>query len=159
MTMRNCLRVLTAAAMLALVLTGCDRPAKTEAPKKPPAAAHPDRGPHGGPLAEWGEEQYHVEFTVDREKKRARVYILDGSATKAAPIATESVTLTLTRPAGQITLKAEPQEGDPKGQSSRFSATDEKLGTEGDFEGELSATIAGTPFAGDFKERAKGGRK
>src|SRR5262245_21282388 len=152
--MRMLLGVLT---VLALVLTGCtDRPAKTDSPKKGPAHDHPEKGPHGGPLVEWGEEQYHVEFTIDRAKKRATVYILDGSAKKAARIAAESVTLTLSKPAAaQITLKAEPQDGDPKGQSSRFSGADDKLGAEGDLEGEISATVAGTPFSGDFKDRPR----
>src|SRR5262245_10906711 len=152
--MRMLLGLFTVAA---LALTGCtDRPAKTDSPKKAPAQDHPDKGPHGGPLVEWGEEQYHVEFTVDRAKKRATVYILDGSAKKASPIAAESVTLTLTKPAAaQITLKAEPQDGDPKGQSSRFSGGDDKLAAEGDLEGEISATIGGTPFSGEFKHRVR----
>jgi hypothetical protein len=155
--MRSIFPIFSGVAVLAVVLAGCnDRPAKTEGPKKPAAHDHPDKGPHGGPLIEWGEEQYHVEFTVDRAKKRATVYILDGNAKKAAPIAAESVTLTLSKPpAGQITLKAEPQDGDPKGQSSRFSGTDEKLAAESELEGEISATVGGTPFSGDFKDRRR----
>src|SRR5262249_31357626 len=116
---------------------------------------HPNKGPHGGPLAEWGEEQYHVEFTVDRAKKRATVYILDSTARTAVPIAAESVTLSLTKPAAQITVRAEPQDGAPRGQASRFSGSDEKLGPDGGLEGEISATIAGTPFSGDFMEHAR----
>src|SRR5437660_616216 len=106
---------LTAALFLA---AGCsDRPAKPYSPKKGGTEAHPSKGPHGGVLAEWGEENYHAEFTVDHAKKQATVYILDGSAKKAAPVAADSVTLTLSnvKPPVQITLKADPQEGDPKG--------------------------------------------
>src|SRR5687767_13476253 len=63
--------------------------------KKGHAHEHPDEGPHGGALAEWGDEKYHAEFTVDHGKKQATVYILDGSAKKAAPIEAKEITLTL----------------------------------------------------------------
>ena len=72
---------------------GCHDGLKTG---KPDTAAktedHPDRGPHGGALAEWGEEEYHAEFTADHANKQATIYILDGTAKKAAPVAAENVT-------------------------------------------------------------------
>src|SRR2546423_14706006 len=92
-------------AALAFLGAGCDNPARTGPGGKPPAAgkgpkaedkgkkgdehAHPTEGPHHGALAEWGDEEYHAEFTVDHKGKKATVYILDGTARKAAPIAAD----------------------------------------------------------------------
>ena len=42
--------------------------------------------PHGGPLAEWGEDEYHAEFTVDHKEKKAGVYIYAGDAKTPKPI-------------------------------------------------------------------------
>jgi hypothetical protein len=155
--MRSVLRLLPAAALLALLVAapGCSEKAEKPAGgAKKAAHDHPDKGPHGGPLVEWGDEDYHVEFTVDRAAKRATVYILDGSARKSAPIAADAVTLTLmsVQPPAQITLKPDPQADDPKGQSSRFSGVDERLAA-AELEGELSTKIAGTPFSGSLKDR------
>ncbi|MBI3410419.1 MAG: hypothetical protein HY040_18935 [Planctomycetes bacterium] len=118
---------------------------------------HPHEGPHEGALAEWGNEEYHAEFTVDHEKKQATVYILDGEVKKAAPIPVESITLTLTnvKPTVQITLKADPDKGDPKGSSSRFVGVHETLGVEMDFKGQISAKFGDRPpYSGDFDEKA-----
>ena len=164
--MRSMNRLFSFAAVLtALVfLTGCPAanrkgPAAPSTKKGDEAAAkghdHPEKGPHGGPLAEWGEEKYHAEVTFDHGKKQATVYILDGEAKKPAPVAAENVTLSLTnvKPPVQVTLKADPQEGDAKGQASRFTGTHDQLGKEMDFEGEVSGTVAGTPYAGTFKHK------
>ncbi|MBX9681449.1 MAG: hypothetical protein K2X38_22060 [Gemmataceae bacterium] len=117
--------------------------------------AHVEKGPHGGSLAEWGEEKYHAEFTVDHGKKTATVYILDGEAKKATPIAAESITLSLSnvKPPVQVTLKAAPQADDPKGQASRFTGTHDQLAKEMEFEGEISGKVGDTPYAGKFKEK------
>ena len=168
-------RLATCSLLLALLplLAGCpavDRKGPSQAATKGHghAHAHPDEGPHGGALAEWGDEKYHAEFTVDHGKKQATVYVLDGSAKKAAPIDAKELTLSLSnvKPAVQVTLKADPQEGDPKGQSSRFTGTHDALGKEMEFEGEISGKVGETPYSGEFKEKAhehrhedKGGKK
>jgi hypothetical protein len=72
-----------------LVTTGCVPPSPTGKGPTKPVLAHPTEGPHGGPLIEWGDEEYHLEFTVDRPKKQA-LYVLDESACKATPIAVET---------------------------------------------------------------------
>src|SRR5690242_5939430 len=46
---------------------------------------HHGSGPHGGTVTEWGDGNYHVEFTVDHDKKEAVVYILGGDAKTPAP--------------------------------------------------------------------------
>ena len=135
-------------AAAAFVAAGCTAGPTGSGPGKTSKAAHqhPEEGPHGGALAEWGAEEYHAEFTVDHDKKQATVYILDETAAKAAPIKAESITLTVTTftPPVQITLKADPQQGDPKGSASRYTGTHDKLATVTEFKGEF----AGAPFQG-----------
>lgn len=113
-------------------------------------------GPHDGTLADWGGGKYHVEFTVDHDKKQATVYILGGDEKTPEPIAAESVLLTIKDPKLQADLMPEPQEGDPEGKSSRFVGTHEVLSTVKEYEGTMSAAIDGTPYAGNFKEEAHG---
>ena len=151
-----------------LVAPGCNKAPDKEKPadpKKKDAAAkkddstkkddHAEKGPHGGPLAEWGEEKYHAEFTVDHDKKQATVYILDGSAKKASPIAAETISLTVTsfNPSVKITLKADPEKEDPKGSSSRFVGMHDKLGEKMDFKGQISGNVGNTPYVGKFEEK------
>jgi hypothetical protein len=104
---------------------------------------------------EWGDEEYHLEFTADRAGKQATVYVLDGSARKATPIAAETLTLTLKHvtPPVTVTLKAEPMEGEAKGSSSRFVGTDDRLGEAGPFKGEVRGKVGETPYSGSFTEK------
>ena len=137
---------LTAASLL--LAAGCPTPrtSKDKTPAKGLAKDPPEKGAHGGALAEWDEsDETHAEFTVDHDKKQATVYVLDGEAKKAVPIPAESLTLSLTntKPPVEITLKADPQEGDPKGQASRFTGTHEALGKEMEFEGKISGETGG----------------
>jgi hypothetical protein len=163
------------AVALALVASGCgekkdagkdkDKAAKDkdkdkDKDKKTPGKEddHDEIGPHGGPLAEWDHNKYHAEFTVDREKKKTTVYILDNTAKKAAPIPADSevkVTLTKFKPAVQITLKADPEKDDPKGKSSRFVGTHDKLADKALFEGEISGKVGDTPYVAPFVEEDK----
>jgi hypothetical protein len=119
---------------------------------------HPEIGPRGGPLAEWGDEKYHVEVTVDHGKKTATAYILDGSAKKASPIAAASIKVTLTslKPTVQIILKADPEKGDPKGTSSRFVGMHDKLAEKGKLVGEVSGKVGDLPYVGKFEQKDKG---
>jgi len=132
---------------------------KTKAPtsgvkaEKGGAHDHPNEGPHGGALAEWGDEEFHAEFTVDHKMQEATVYILDSSAKNSKPIKATSITLALKlQPPITITLSAKPQDGDSAGASSRFAGKHETLGTKQNFSGTISGDINGKPYAGDFKE-------
>lgn len=107
-------------------------------------------GPHGGTVIEFG--KWHGEFCMDHGKKQATVYILDGSVKKAVPVATDKLLLSIKTPQFQVEMKADPQEGDPKGKCSRFVATHDNFAKEQEFEGTVSATIDGKNYAGDFKE-------
>jgi hypothetical protein len=113
-------------------------------------------GPHDGTAADWGGGKYHVEFTVDHDKKQATVYILGSDEKTATPIDVKSIELSIKDPEMQVTLQASPQEGDPDGKSSRFIGTHEKLGVVQEYAGTMTGVVGGTPYSGDFKEEAHG---
>lgn len=146
------------AAVLAIAADGSKTTALAvgQKDKKKDDAAH-EKGPHGGPIAEWGEEKYHVEITVNHEKKTVTAYILDGDIKKAAPIAAPSIKLTLTsvKPAVQLVLKADPDKGDPKGSSSRFVGMHDKLADKVLLKGAVSGKVGDVPYVGNFEEKAK----
>lgn len=152
-------------AMAALVLaTGCPAPKPIPKDEKKPDKAgeakahdeHAHEGPHGGALAEWGEEEYHAEFTVDHGKKEVRVYILGPDCKTPVPIAADKVLLSIRKPAFQVELRPQAQKNDPKGKASCFAGTHDKFGVEQEFEGTISGEVDGKPYAGDFKEEAEG---
>lgn len=139
-----------------LFAAGCDKGGKTNDQKDKPKNehAHPDKGPHGGVLIEWGEEDYHLEFTVDHKTQEATVYVLDETAKKAKPIKAKEITLTLKlTPPVTVKLAAKPDSGDPAGASSRFVGTHEALGKEQEFAGEVKGEVDGKPYVGDFAEK------
>lgn len=149
--------------LAALTLAGCNKPADTpkaddkKAEKGDKAAKKDDHGdhgegPHGGTVIELG--KYHGEFVVDHAKKTATVYILDGKVKNAEPISAAKLLLSVKQPQFQTDLVAVPQDGDPKGKSSRFVATHDNFGKEQEFEGTVSGEIDGKPYLGDFKEEA-----
>ncbi|MBI2805528.1 MAG: hypothetical protein HYX68_11175 [Planctomycetes bacterium] len=118
---------------------------------------HHEIGPRGGPVAEWGDEKYHVEIIVDHSKKTATAYILGGDIKKASPIAAASIKVTFTslKPALQVVLKADPDKGDPKGSSSRFVGMHDKLGQKFKLKGSVSGKVGDLPYAGDFELKEK----
>lgn len=128
--------------------TGSDAAANT-------GHGHPHDGPHEGALAEWGDEEYHAEFTVDHGKKQATVYILDGtakSAPKVDPKEIGSVVLTIkATPPVRIELQADGQKTDARGIA--FSGTHDLLGKEMEFEGTISGKVTNKDYAGDFAEK------
>lgn len=146
--MRCCNRILGTFALLTALA------AASMATAQDKGHDHPTTGPHKGVLAEWGEEEYHVEIVFDSKAKLATIYILDGTAKKAKPIAVTEVTLTLKqKPPVTLKLKAMPEKGDPAGQASRFAGTNEVFGKNQDWEGTVSAKIGTKPYSGDFKSK------
>ncbi len=146
------------------IITGCNKKeaghTKGESPA-PPANKSDDHdhvtGPHDGPLAEWGGGEYHAEFTVNHEAQEATVYILGADAKKPVAIAAATIRLSINNPRFQVELKAAPQDGDPAGKSSRFVGKHEHFGKEQMFEGTISGTMNGKPYAGEFKEKEHAG--
>jgi hypothetical protein len=124
---------LAIAPLLVIALTGCGgkatppKPANNAEKEHEHAHAHPTEGPHKGHLIELGEEEYHAELVHDDATKTISVYILDKNVEKAVPIAATELMLNLVvdgKPQ-QVKLVAAPQAGEPEGQSSLFTATDE----------------------------------
>jgi hypothetical protein len=109
-------------------------------------------GPHGGTLTDWGGGAYHVEFTVDHDKKQATVYIVGSDEKSPSPIKTDKIQLFIDDPTTEVELVAEPLEGEAEGTSSRFVGTHDTLGTVKEFAGTISGQIEGTPYTGDFQE-------
>ncbi len=154
--------------------TGCGKPANETTAKGKAAAGsgehfhddgtvHKDadegshghgNGPHDGVVADWGGGKFHVEFTVDHDKKEATVYILGDDEKTATPIDAAEITLSIKDPAFSVALKASPQEGDPAGKASRFVGNHENLGIVKEYEGSMSGAVDGTPYSGNFKELA-----
>ncbi len=154
------------AALLAISLTvGCggDKPAEqpatmqTETPSKNSEGGHGHgAGPHDGTLADWGGGKYHVEFTVNHDKKEATVYVLGSDEKTPEPIAAEKLLLTINDPQLQTDLLPVPMDGESDGKCSRFVGTHDGLATVMEYEGTISAEVDGTPYAGNFKEEAHG---
>jgi len=161
-------------AMLASVICsgGCSQaPAPAKAPAKAAAVkasehghSHDDdhhshgAGPHDGTLADWGGGKYHVEFTVDHDKKEAVIYVLGSDEKTAAPVKTADgkLLLTIREPAFQVELAARPLAREGDGASSCYGGTHDSLGIVREFAGTISGEVDGTPFAGDFAEQPHG---
>ena len=56
-------------------------------------------GPHKGPVAEWGEEEYHLEVVADAKTGDVLVYVYGGHKDldkgKTKPLAAKTITLSL----------------------------------------------------------------
>ena len=128
--------------------------AKTDA-KTPEKEEHSHgSGPHGGTITDWGGGAFHVEFTVNHDKKEATVYILGGDEKSPTPIKTAKVHLVINDPATELDLTAQPLDGEKVG-ASRFVGTHDNLGKVQEFAGTISGDVEGTPYTGDFKEVAE----
>ena len=113
-------------------------------------------GPHEGTLADWGGGKYHVEFTVDHDKKESVVYILGSDEKSPTPIKADKLLLSITKPEFQVELTAAPLDGEAAGTSSRFVGSHDSLGIVQEFAGMISAEVDGTPYVGEFSEEPHG---
>ena len=161
--------VLTSCASL-VGLAGCDQSGSqaTNQPAPAPSAAvtdaghgHPHgghgAGPHDGAVADWGGGKYHVEFTVDHDKKEATVYVLGSDEKTPVAVKADKLLLIIKQPAMQVELMPSPLEGETAG-ASRFVGTHENLGIVQEFAGTISGEVDGTPYAGEFAEEAHADR-
>jgi len=152
-----------AAVILTLGITGCGSTNEGyhEVPKgtKVKEEAHDhEHGPHGGHLVELGNEEYHAEVTFDAKANKIVVYLLDSTAKKPAPTDSKDVALKLTvggKPQS-FSATAAPQEGDPKGNSSRFELAGNpdikaNVKDEEDLKGSVNVTIGGKPYSGEIE--------
>jgi hypothetical protein len=127
-------------------------PAPSPGPTQEAEAHTHGSGPHGGTVADWGGGAYHLEFTVDHEKKQATVYVLGSDEKTPAPIKASTIHLVIKDPATEMDLDAQPLEGEPEGASSRFVGTHDNIGIVKEYEGTISGEVEGKPYVGDFKE-------
>lgn len=139
--------------LLALVcFSGCKDKAAADKDKKPKEGHTHGEGPHGGTLSDWGGGAYHIEFTVDHDKKEATVYIVGGDAKTPTPVKASKVHLVINDPKTEFDLAAAPLDNEKDGKSSRFVGTNDTMGIVREFAGTISGEVEGTPYTGDFKE-------
>jgi hypothetical protein len=114
---------------------------------------HPTEGPHHGVLAELGNEEYHAEVVHDDSTGTVTVYLLDGHAEKSVTTTATELVINLKHDdtPEQYKLVAQPEEGNPAGQTSRFTLTDLELAGHLDdaaATAKLNITINDTPYSG-----------
>jgi hypothetical protein len=116
-------------------------------------------GPHKGPVAEWGEEEFHLEVVADRKTGDVTVYVYgdhkDLHKGKAAAIDSKTLTLSLktTDPTTTIKLEPKPAKDDPSGRSSVFVGKSDAFKTEKKLVGTIGGKIGSKPYSGDFKQK------
>ena len=116
-------------------------------------------GPHIGPVAEWGEEEYHLEVVADAKTGDVTVYVYgnddDLKAGKAKAIAAKTLTLSLktTEPATTLKLEAKPAKGDADGTSSVFVGKHDAFKSDKKLVGVISGKVGTKPYTGDFKQK------
>lgn len=160
---------LAGGVVLALAAVGCqDKAPPVVAPAGPAAKSpqehaheHPSHGPHGGDLVELGKEEYHAEVVHDDKAGTVTIYLLDGAAKAAVPIAAAQVTINASHEgkAEQFTLAAKPLEGESDGQSSRFESPDKELGEHLEHGARLVVEIKGKSYTGAIKHDHDHGHK
>ncbi len=124
----------------------------------PPAAghAHPEKGPHGGPLLELGDEEYHIEVMLDEKKNVLTLYVLDAAAKASVPTEAKEAIISLKHDGKpeQFKLKAAPLKTDPAGLASAFQLKDEELVHDLHHKGNdarLSLKIKGKAYTAKFE--------
>lgn len=153
---------------LAIFVTGCGR--ETPAPSQAVASAgssaggsqkksdhasvgHSHVAPHGGQVQAVGDN--HFELTYDAQPARFTLYVLGTEENRSEPIPDKELTLQVRDEAsGQfksITLPADPQAGEPAGNSSRFAATSAELAELGNFTAVARVPIAGQSYRVAFQ--------
>ncbi len=126
-------------AAFALVLAGCTdgNSEFTEVSHDESEVAHDDHsghghgahGPNGGEIVEVGNEEFHAEVVVDEETHRIDVFVLGSDAKTAKPIDATEISLSFKHgeEVENFKLSAAALDGEPEGQSSKFTLTSEEL--------------------------------
>jgi len=113
---------------------------------------HAEAGPHKGAIVEWGEEEFHVEYTSDKDGN-VTVYILGKDVKTATPIKADKIQLSNKDPKFDLELKAAPEKSDPMGKSSTFKGKLPDAAKGKKLSGTISGEVDGKPYAGDLKEK------
>jgi hypothetical protein len=167
------MRLSAAATLLAAACwLGCNRPPSGPPPDVLPAGVHEvgeghdhghhhhghaHLGPNGGHLVEFQTEEYHAEWLHDDESGKLTVFILDGAAKEAVPIAADEITIEkkIGDKVSTHQLAAAGRTTESQ-QSARFEVVDkpliEALKTAGKgVEATLTVEIDGRKFTGKFE--------
>jgi hypothetical protein len=116
---------------------------------------HPEKGPHGGALAEWGEEQYHVEVTFNRQAKQAVIYLLDSTAKHAADVDPNKVTdlvLIISSTPSPLSIPLKHDAGKSNDKGLAFVGNHDALSKDTPLAGTVAGAIEKENFQGPFKE-------
>ena len=114
-------------------------------------------GPNKMPVAEWGDEEYHLEVIPDAKAGTVTVYVYgnhdDLHKAKKKAIEAKSITVTFKNPELAIKLEAAPEKDDPKDKTTKFVGTSDALGKLGKLEGTIAGKVGTKPYSGDFKQK------
>jgi|GEM_PF-2106556 len=116
-------------------------------------------GPHKGPVAEWGDEEYHLEVVPDAKTGDVTVYVYGNHSElhkkKMRAIDSKSLTLALktTEPATIVKLEPKPSKDDPAGRSTVFVGKSEAFKTDKKIAGTVSGKVGTKTYTGDFKQK------
>ncbi len=131
-----------------------DDSAKT---KTTAAHDHPEAGPHGGKLIDWGEDVFHVEFTIDTATKTVTLYVLDDKAKPSSKIDAAKISKVkvhvLSSPPVAVDMKHDPKKsGDKDGVA--YVGTHDLFGQSGEILLTVDGVVEGHPaFSGDHKHQ------
>ena len=123
------------------------------------AALAEEVGPNKGPVAEWGEEEYHLEILPDAKTGAVTVYVYgnhdDLHKGKKKAIDAKGLTLVLksTDPNTTVKLEPAPEKDDPKGASTKFTGKSDAFKKEMKISGTVSGKVGTKPYSGDFKQK------
>ena len=121
--------------------------------------AEDEVGPHKGPVAEWGEEEYHLEVVADAKTGDVKVYVygnhsdLHKGTAKAIEAKTITVSLKTTDTPTTVQLGAKPAKGEPEGKASAFVGKNEAFKTGKTLVGTIRGKLGTKPYSGDFKQK------
>lgn len=121
--------------------------------------AEEEVGPHKGAVAEWGEEEYHLEVVADAKTGEVTVYVygnhddLNKGTAKAIEAKTLTLSLKSTDPATTVKLEAKPAKGDPEGKASVFVAINDAFKSDKKLSGTISGKLGNKPYSGNFKQK------
>lgn len=122
-----------------------------------PAARAQEVGPNKMPVAEWGEEEFHLEVVPDAKAGTVTVFVYgnhdDLHKAKKKAIGATALTVTFKNPEVTVKLAPAPEKDDPKGASSKFVGKGEGLDKLGKLEGTVAGKIGTKPYSGGFKAK------
>jgi hypothetical protein len=116
-------------------------------------------GPHKGPVAEWGDEEYHLEVVPDTKTGDVTIYVYGNHSElhkkKMRAIDSKSLTIALktTDPATIVKLEPKPSKDDPAGRSTVFVGKHDAFKTDKKIAGTVSGKVGTKPYSGDFKQK------